>query len=82
MASPIRLWNKVCQRPEALIGVAAKEICLLRLGDLDRKSVILPISKREYSFLSLYQPPHKIAKPESLHGIGPQLAAVESRIYL
>ena len=51
-------------------------------GDLDRKSVILPISKREYSFLPLYQPPHKIAKPESLHGIGPQLAAVESRIYL
>ena len=32
VASPIRLWNKVCQRPEALIGVAAKEICLLRLG--------------------------------------------------
>ncbi len=82
VASPIRLWNKVCQRPEALIGVAAKEICFLRLGELDRKSVISTNSKRGYSCLSRNKPAHKIAKPESLHGIGPQLAAVESRIYL
>ena len=31
LGSPIRLWNKVCQRPEALIGVAAKEIHFLRM---------------------------------------------------
>lgn len=31
LGDPIRLWNKVCQRPEALIGVAAKEIHFLRM---------------------------------------------------
>lgn len=28
---PIRFWNEICQWPEALIGVAAKEIHFLRM---------------------------------------------------
>lgn len=32
LGEPIRFWNEICQWPEALIGVEAKEIHFLRIG--------------------------------------------------